>query len=281
MGIFKGLAIASSGALLLANSAFAANIAVLSNNGESAVAADFNANITQHTFTGINVSAGPPDLATLQGYDAVLLFENGCFSESMSVGNRVAEYANAGSPVVLGTFYNQDRTGSLCGGNWGDLETIDPNTDDGIGTSYDGDTLDAASIVPHDLTAGVTSLWSDSYSGGNEAKSGTVVLALWENLNARGTDDPAIAYRVTGNACVIHIGIFPDYPSYGSYGVDFGGDFHQAWSNAFDYGVAGCEIQQPAPPTPIPTLSEYMLIFLSGLLAIAGIIGFRRDSEYL
>ncbi len=231
----------------------AANVAVLSNQYEDVVAADFNTNIPGHTFTGIDVSAVTPTLATLTAYDAVLLFEDGLFANSTSVGNRVAEYANTGRPVVLGTFYNQDRSDntSFSPNGWGTLETIDPNTTDGVGTSYDGDTLDAGSIVPHALTTGVTTLWSDGYSGGNEAKAGTTVLALWSNLNAQGNPDPAIAYRITGSACVIHIGIAPQYSQYGTLGNEFGGDFYQAWTNAFDFAAAGCSAAAPAPGTGV------------------------------
>ena len=41
--------------------------------------------------------------------------------------------------------------------------------------------------------------------------AGTIVLANWSEPNARGLPDPAIAYRETGIACVIQIGIAPDY----------------------------------------------------------------------
>lgn len=282
MNNLKKLAVFAVGAMLSINSAFAANIAVLSNRYAPEAATDFNANITQHTFTGFDVSGGPPDLPTLQGYDAVLLFEDGLFSEAPNVGDRVAEYANAGGPVVLGTFYNQDRSDTPTYGpyGWGDLELIDPNTSDGVGTSYDGDVLDSGSIVPHPLTVGVTSLFSgpDGYSGGNEAKPGTTVVALWENLNARDNPDPAIAYRITGNACVIHIGIAAQYAEYGTLGVDFGGDFYQVWSNAFDFGVTECSAQQvaPAAAAPVPTVSQWTLILIAAILGIFGVVGLRR-----
>ena len=48
-----------------------------------------------------------------------------------------------------------------------------------------------------------------------ETEPGSVVAALWQQPNARGLPDPAIASRVTGPACVIHIAIAPNYPSVG------------------------------------------------------------------
>ena len=69
-------------------------------------------------------------------------------------------------------------------------------------------------MVAHPLTAGVTALAATTgFAGGNQAKPGTTVVATWTQPNARGLPDPAIAYRITGAACVIQIGIAPDYAS--------------------------------------------------------------------
>jgi hypothetical protein len=180
------------------------------------------------------------------------VFEDSVFANSTAVGNRVAEFANAGHAVVLGTFYDQDRSDAIGGTTiphgWGALETIDPNTTDGVGTSYAVRTLAPATILPHALTQGVTALAAlrgnpGPYAGGNQAKLGTTVVAYWAQTNARGQPDPAIAYRVTGNACVIHIGIAPQYgivATFGNFGTDFGGDFYRVWGNAFSFGAARC-----------------------------------------
>ncbi len=262
--------------MLMPGSASAANIAVLTNQFFAEGAADFNSNIPGHTFTGIDVSSVTPTLAQLSAYNAVLLFEDSTFGNAINVGNVVAQYANTGSAVVLGTFYNQDRSDSCCGGDWGALETIDPNTSDGVGTTYDGDTLDAGSIVPHVLTTGVTSLWSGAgtgFSGGNEAKVGTNVLALWSNLNDRGNPDPAIAYRLTGPACVIHIGIAPHYVEYGNFGVEFGGDFYQVWTNAFDFAASRCG---SAPSVSVPAITDWGMIIFIVLAGVGSIYYIRR-----
>ncbi len=250
--------------LALAGTAHAARVAVLSDAYASATAANFAANVSGDTFTGIDVSTSVPSLATLlANYDVILLFEDGVFANSTAVGTRVAEFARAGRGVVLGTFYDQDRSdatgGTTTPHGWGDLENIDPNTTDGVGTPYAVRTLDPASIVKHPLTFKVTTLSAlqgapGPYAGGNQAKPGTTVVAAWLQPNARGLVDPAIAYRRTGMACVIHIGIAPDYPvlpTFSDYGIDFGGNFYQAWKNAFDFGAADCGAH------PIPTLSGW------------------------
>jgi hypothetical protein len=238
---------------ILATTAQAARIGVLSNTLAAATAVDYATKIPGHAFIGIDVSSSVPTLdALLANFDVLLLFEDSVFINSTAVGNRVAEFANAGRAVVLGTFYDQDRSdaagSTTTPHGWGALEAIDPNTTDGRGTAYAVRTLAPPGIAVHALTAGVTSLAAlrgnpGPYAGGNQAKPGTIVVATWSQSNARGLPDPAIAFRVTGPACVIHIGMAPQYgvlPTFNAYGTDFGGDFYQAWANAFDFGAARC-----------------------------------------
>src|SRR4030095_13353852 len=149
--------------------------------------------------------------------------ENTTFANATAVGNRIAQYAQSGRPVVLGIFYEQDRSdGSpvYTAHGWGALESIDPNTTDGVGTSYSDRHLDTTTMVAHPLTQGVTALSGMRFVGGNQAKAGTIVVANWMERNANGSLDPAIAYRVTGSACVMHIGIAPNYPLIGVAGTD-------------------------------------------------------------
>ena len=126
----------------------AARVGVLSNKYFAETAADFNSNIAGHTFTAVDVSAATPTLAALTAnYDVLLLFEDGTFANAPTVGNVVAAFATTGRPVVLGTFYDQDRSDSpptTIPHGWGALETIDPNTTDGTGTPYASRTLNTA-----------------------------------------------------------------------------------------------------------------------------------------
>jgi hypothetical protein len=240
--------------------AHAARVAVLSNAWSAETAADFNAKVGDHVFTGIDVTSSVPTLDTLlANYDVILLFEDRVFVNATVVGDQVAQFANAGRAVVLGTFYDQDRSDAAAGTalphGWGALETIDPNTTDGVGTAYAVRTLAPASIVAHPLTQGVTTLAAlrgnpGPYAGGNQAKPGTIVVAAWTQPNARNGIDPAIAYRQTDAACVIHIGIAPQYgvlKTFGTYGTDFGGDFYTVWRNAFDFASAHCVVTTIIP----------------------------------
>ena len=242
-------------AFALALPAHAARVGVLSDAFAAATAANLAAQIPANTYTGIDVSQTTPTLASLTAsFDVILLFEDGVFANSTPVGDVVAQFAQAGHAVVLATFYDQDRSDAIGGGTiphgWGALEALDPNTTDGVGTAYALRTLDPSSIVANPLTAGVTSLAAlrgnpGPYAGGNQAKPGTFVVATWAQPNARGQPDPAIAYRITGKACVIQIGIAVDYPvlsTFNTLGTDFSGDYYQVWANAFAFGAGGCQV---------------------------------------
>ncbi len=271
-------------AVAMPRTAQAARVAVLSNKFQNETAADFNARIGNHMFTAIDVGAKVPSLAALTAdYDVVLLFEDNTFANATAVGNVVAAFARSGRAVVLGTFYDQDRSDgspTYTPHGWGELEDLDPNTTDGTGTAYSSRTLDAATLVVHPLTEGVTSLFAARFAGGNQPKPGTRVVADWAQKNARGGADPAIAYRITEAACVIHIAIAPQYPSIGTANADWGGDFHRVWNNAFDFGAAHCTTAPGQAPATggaikIPTLSDALLALTALLLAAAAMFRLR------
>jgi hypothetical protein len=262
-------------------SVHAARVGILSNAFFNETAAEFNATLAGHTFTAVDVGGTVPSLATLtSSFDVLLVFEDTTFANATTVGNRAAAFAQTGRPVVLGTFYDQDRSDSspeLAPHGWGALETIDPNTTDGKGTGYAPRTLNTGTMLTHPLTQGVGSLSAAKFAGGNQAKPGTTVAAYWQQPNARGQPDPAIAYRVTGPACVIHVAIAPNYPAVGTAGVDFAGDFHRVWRNAFDFAAGGCVAAAALPGAhAIPALSDAALALTALLLAALGMRGLRR-----
>jgi hypothetical protein len=287
--LFFGFAI-----LAVAMHAEAARIGVLSNQNAAATAADFAGRLTGHTFTAVETGTVTPALASLvSNFDAVLLFEDGLFTNAPNIGNVVAQFAQTGRPVVLGSFYEQDRTTttSVAASGWGALESLDPNISDGFGTAYSARSLNPTSLVLHPLTYGVHTLTAHQYAGGNQAKPGTIVLARWAQPNAHGEPDPAIALRFTGNACIMHIAIAADYSSYGAYGSVYGGDFYRLWQNAFDFAAAKCVVGAdqivdagalPAPlrngtnPVVVPALANSTLLLLSLLLAAAAVGALRR-----
>lgn len=270
---------AFAAAATVASPAFAARVGVLSNRYAAQTAADFNVRIPSHVFTAVDTSGSVPSLSSLtNSFDVILLFEDLTYGNSTPVGNVVAAYANTGRAVVIGAFYDQDRTDGPAINTphgWGALETLDPNTTDGQGTPYALRTLNAATLVAHPLTVGLKSLTSAKFAGGNMAKAGTTVVAWWNQNNALGKPDPAIAYRITGAACLIQVAIAPDYPTTTSIGNEFSGDFYPAWKNAFDFANAKCAVPSDpsAIPAPIPTLSQ---LGLALTILLVGAIGIRQ-----
>lgn len=270
--------------IVLSAPAFAARVAVLTNRYAAQTTADFTVRIPSHTFAAIDTSVSTPTLQTLlASYDILLVFEDMTYANAPAVGNLAAAFALTGRTVVIGAFYEQDRSDgpSLNSPHgWGDLETLDPNTGDGAGTPYAPRTLDIATMRQHPLTAGIKSLMSAKFAGGNNAKPGSVVLANWNVPNAMGNPDPAIAYRRTDTACVIHLAIAPNYPLLGAAGIDYGGDFDRAWKNAFDFGATGCLPPQGEDPgglpANVPTLSEWGLVLTLLLVGGAGAFALRR-----
>ena len=259
--------------------ALSARIGVLSNKYAVETAADYNSHIGGHAFTAVDTSISIPSAATLAAqFDAILLFEDGTSPQAPTLGTAVAAYARAGHGVVLGTFYDQDRSdGSpeFTPHGWGELERLDPNTTDGVGTSYAQRTLGA--VTSHPLMAGVKSLSANKFAGGNQAKPATTVVAYWAQKNVRGEPDPAVAYRITGRACVIHIAVAPNYPVIGVLGTDFSGDFYRLWQNAFDFAAGGCitGTGQLAPSDAIAIPASSPAALLLGALLLAA-VGARR-----
>ena len=79
-------------------------------------AADFNARIPTHTFTPIDTATTIPTLKSLtNAFDVLLVFEDSTYGNAPAVGNAAAAFANTGRAVVIGTFYDQDRSDGPAG----------------------------------------------------------------------------------------------------------------------------------------------------------------------
>lgn len=165
----------------------------------------------------------------LAQHDVVLLFMNGLFDESTSLGTRVADYVSGGGNVVTASFYWQGRSdGDKGSTGWGTLETIDPLTSTG-GATYRAAAL--GEVSAHPLTDDVVTLTSSGYRGGAAAKSDAVVVASWDD----GT--PLVAYRVlAGGQRVVGVTLFP--------GCCSTGDSQVLWQNAVRWAGSGERAQQ-------------------------------------
>ena len=177
-----------------------------------------------------------PGIDRLRQHDVVLLFMNGLFDESVSLGTEVADYVALGGNLVIGSFYWQGRSDSNLGSTgWGSLEGVDPFGSLG-GATYQPGVIDANNITAHPLTLGVTALTSTAYWGGVTALPGTTVVARWGD-GTPGT--PLIGYKVLpGGQRIVGVSLFP------ASGATATGNTQEIWENAVNWaGVAG----GPAP----------------------------------
>ncbi len=216
----------------------------------SYVVAEFASRWPDIEFVDFDGYSSTPSLEFLTGFQVILLYEDGVYTNAVNVGNAVADYVDQGGNVVFGTFYWQDRSdGGWHIAGWGRLEDVDPfvgkvESDGRAGSEYNADSLDPASIVPHVLTDGVTSLSVDSYHGGVIEKSDAVVLARWSD------EVPLIGYRIeSGGQRLLGVSVAPGYVRYGG----FSGDFYRLWENALRWAGAG---STPVPPPPSVSSSD-------------------------
>jgi hypothetical protein len=221
-------------------------VLVLSNYalGNQTIADSFPPFMTGLVFDTMDVTQQTPALAVLLEYPLLLLYEDVLFSNALNVGNVVAAYVQAGGNVVLGTFYWQDRSDNLVfageAASWGALEGLDPFFGP-YGSEYREDSLYVPSIVAHPMTAGVDSLWVDSFHGGVRAKPGTTVLAHWSDACVLCEPDlrtPLLGYRIeSGGQRIVGVSVAPHYPGYGRLRVR--GNFYRLWANVLSWAIAG------------------------------------------
>lgn len=204
-------------------------------------------NVTTQTFFFVNQT---PGLGFLSQFDAVLLFANGQFAESATLGSEIESYVQAGGNLVIGSFYWQNRSDSNLGSSgWGALEAIDPFASliDPV-TGVGGATYQAGSlglVVRGDaatgdaLVQGLNTLTSTGFRGGVSAQTGTTVVARWDD----GT--PLIGYRILpGGQRLVAISLFP------ASGQAAGGDTGALWDNAVTWTGAAGGPSQGTPTTP-------------------------------
>ena len=169
-----------------------------------------------------------PSLDLLARHDVVLLFMNGIFDESDSMGDRVAEYVDIGGNLVVASFYFQGRSDSGLGSvGWGRLETMDPFLATPGGATYQRVALGSVLDPFHPIMQGVSTLTSTSYSSGVVARQGTTVLATWSD------GAPLVGYaRGPAAQRIVAVSLFPAATQ------TVTGDAQTLWINAVSWAGA-------------------------------------------
>ena len=149
-----------------------------------------------------NANSGTPTLAQLLSYDAVLVYSDGTnFSNPTLLGDRLADYADAGGGVVVATFATVNSLslqGRIVTGGY--LPYI-------AGSQSDGTSLTLVADIPgHPLLSGVS-----SFNGGSMSYHGIVTLAPGATQVAQWSNgQPLVMYsEPAGASPVVALNFFP------------------------------------------------------------------------
>jgi hypothetical protein len=111
--------------------------------------------VSIYTATRFNPDGGTPSLATLQQWDAVLVWSNDSFDDAVAMGDVLAEYVDAGGGVVVAVFANTStNVDRFLQGRWqtGDYIAIPQNGGFVQGPGQLGEVV----ITDHPIMDGVT-----------------------------------------------------------------------------------------------------------------------------
>jgi hypothetical protein len=128
--------------------------------------------VSIYNATQFNPNGGTPSLATLQQWDAVLVWSNDSFDDAVALGNVLADYVDAGGGVVVSVFANTStNTARFLQGRWqtGDYIAIPQQGGHTQGPGQLGAVLDPDHPIMDGVQAFVTRWGVDSFgivSGG-------------------------------------------------------------------------------------------------------------------
>lgn len=148
----------------------------------------------------VNVSVNTPSLSDLQRYKAVLIYNDGGFADSVTLGNNLADYVDAGYGVVLATF--DEDPGINLQGRWAsggyDCLTID-------GQGGGPDLTIGEGISGHPLLDGVTTFdgGQSSYYNTGTPTTNTTVIAAWSNAA------PLVIEKTGFNGKIVMLNFYP------------------------------------------------------------------------
>jgi len=216
--------------------------------GNAWIDTNFTKNIEGLKISLIDVSGDTISAEDLKGFDVVLLFEDGLFGNSVSVGNQLYKYVMGGGDLVIGTFYWQNRSDDIRGGAWGDLEMIEPLY--GGSCRYSVDSL--GTTLDHSLTKGLNSLKSYYRGGPNTLRGNATAVAWWSN------EDILIAFNKP-KGTITMVTTYPAenyYYEVRGYPDSVEGDFFRVWDNALKWTARNTLAPQAITKSPLNKITD-------------------------
>lgn len=152
----------------------------------------------------INAGLETPDASTLSMFDAVFVWSNFDFDDSVTLGDRLADYVDAGGGVVLAVFATtSDVQSRFLAGRWfsGGYDVID----DQMGNDAGPATLGTVHLPAHPLAAGVSQLdgGTASFRPSTTQLNGGTLVASWSD------GSPLIAFRDDLAGPRVDLGLYP------------------------------------------------------------------------
>jgi uncharacterized repeat protein (TIGR01451 family) len=224
-----------------------------------------------NTVASINVAAQTPTLAELQAYDAVLVFSNSSFANSVALGNVLADYVDAGGGVVVMHFalYNGLHIqGRFLSGGYCAIDATNSSWQ-----SASNLTLGTIDVSGHPVMQGVSSFdgGGSSYHSSGALTSGAVVIARYNNAQ------PLVVEKQLQNGARrrIDLNFFPPSSSMSSSFWNVGTDGARLMANSLRYVGQGFVSVQPVSGTVAAGSSAVVSVTLDATDLISGT--YRND----
>jgi hypothetical protein len=216
----------------------------------------------------INASATTPSLVQLSAYDAVIVWSNVNFADSVALGNVLADYVDAGGGVVVAVFACSTVSANRwIGGRWQTgYEVILDQGDTTFGTAF----LGTVNAPGHALMNGVS-----TFDGGSSSfRPTSTALAAGATLVASWNDGKVLA-AVGGNPKRVDLGFYPPSSACSGSLWSVASDGGRLMANALSFAAGACNNTVASYCTSSTTTHGCVPVMgANGVPSASGVAGF-------